>query len=86
MAILGSNAFDVTDIDVTTLRFGVNNALPAHRRLFHLEDVNLDGFIDLVSHYRTQQTGIIPGDTGACLAAGTFDAMLVVGCDTIVTR
>jgi hypothetical protein len=67
VALLGTDTFDVTTVDVTTLRFGPSDALPAHNLTDaevyaeHLEDVNYDGYIDLVSHYRTKQTGIAVG-------------------------
>jgi len=73
VALLGSDTFDVTTVDVTTLRFGPSDALPAHDLTDpavyaeHLQDVNYDGYIDLVSHYRTRQTGIAFGQTSADL-------------------
>ncbi len=91
VAILGNAAFDVTTVDVTTLTFGVDGATPAHDltdpAVFadHLQDVNSDGFMDLVSHYRTQDTGIAKGDTEACLAGVTTGGVAIFGCDVIKT-
>lgn len=94
VAILGSASFDVTDVDVTSLEFGPNGAAPVHDLTDpdvyaeHLQDVNGDGFVDLVSHYRTQDTGIVAGDTVACLTGGkTTDPLndTIQGCDTIRT-
>ena len=71
VAILGSAIFDVTTVDVTTLVF--EGASPAHDLADpdvyadHLQDVNLDGFTDLVCHFRTQDTGIATGDIEATL-------------------
>ena len=78
MAILGSDTFDATTVDVTTLAFGPTGALPVHDLTAgdvlteHTEDANLDGLIDLVSHYRCSETGIATGDTEACLTASTI--------------
>jgi hypothetical protein len=77
VAVLGSASFDVRDVDVTSLAFGPLGAAPAHDLTDpdvyaeHLQDVNGDTYTDLVSHYRTQDTGIPAGATTATL---TFDA------------
>ncbi|MCH8345573.1 MAG: hypothetical protein IIC87_01440 [Chloroflexi bacterium] len=91
VAILGSATFDVTSVDVTALTFGPNGATPAHDLADpavyadHLQDVNSDGFMDLVSHYRTQDTGIAKGDTEACLTGATTGGVVIFGCDAIKT-
>jgi len=91
VAILGSDTFDVTDVDVTTLQFGPGGATPAHDLTDsdvyndHLEDVNDDGFMDLVSHYRTRETGIDAGDTEATLTGQTTGSIPIQGSDSIRT-
>ena len=67
VAILGSDAFDVADVDMTTLAFGPDGAAPAHRDGGHTEDANDDGFTDFLSHYWTQEMGIVPEDPVACV-------------------
>ncbi len=90
VAILGGASFDITTVDVTTLTFGPDGATPAHDLTDplvyadHLQDVNSDGFTDLVSHYRTQDTGIAKGDTEACLTGDTTGGV-ATGCDAIKT-
>ena len=43
MAILGSNSFDVADVDVMTLAFGPSGASFVHSHGPHFEDVNGNG-------------------------------------------
>jgi hypothetical protein len=89
VAILGSETFDATDVDVTTLALGPDAAAPAHDLtkpgLFedHLRDVNDDGFTDLVSHYRTQETGISRDDAEACITGDLLDSTPFEGCNTV---
>ncbi|MBW2578105.1 MAG: hypothetical protein JRE38_08560 [Deltaproteobacteria bacterium] len=84
VAIFGSYDFDVADIDVTSLTFGIDGALPAIIDKRH-RDVNADGFPDLLSHFRIAETGIEIGDTEACLSGETLDGTPFSGCDTIRT-
>jgi hypothetical protein len=81
VALLGSESFDVADADPGTLVFGPDGAVPTGQP--GVEDVNGDGFTDLVSHYRTQETGIAPGDTEACLEGATFAGLPLRGCDEV---
>jgi len=83
VAILGSAFFDVTDVDVTTLAFGPDGALPVHDPVGHYEDVNGDGFIDLVSHYRQKETGLAVGNTEGCITGETLGGTPFEGCDAV---
>jgi photosystem II stability/assembly factor-like uncharacterized protein len=91
MALLGSEDFDIHDVDVTTLTFGPAGATPKHDLTDewsyseHVEDVNLDGFMDLVTHYPTRDTGIGCGDTEAALSGELLDGRPFEGTDEIRT-
>jgi hypothetical protein len=91
VAILGSDSFDVADVDVTTLVFGPDGATPifdlANPLVYWLShwDVNGDDRMDLLSSYRIAETGIALGDTEACLAAETIDGVGFEGCDAVTT-
>ena len=85
VAILGSATFHVDEVDVTTLAFGPGGAATAHRAGGHFKDVDDDGLTDLISHYRTDETGIAPQDTEACVTGELLDGTPFEACDDIVT-
>ena len=91
VAILTNDNFDALDVNWTTVRFGPNEASPVHD-LFdpmtytnHTMDIDGDGDRDMVLHFRTQETGISPGDTGAVLTGKTVNGDPIIGSDSIRT-
>jgi len=75
VAILGGANLD---LDVSSLAFGPDGASPAHGA-GHVEGDNL------VVHFRTQDTGIVKGDTEACVTGETNGGTPIKGCDAIKT-
>jgi hypothetical protein len=83
VAVLGSVYFDASQIDPATVAFGPNGAPAAHNG--HVEDVNDDGFSDMVVHFKTGDTGIACGDTEATLTGQTFGGVDITGTDSVKT-
>lgn len=89
VAILGSANFDVTTVDVTTLAFGPDGASPVHDLSDpdtydeHIQDVNDDGFLDLVSHYNQKETEIACDNTEATLFGTLFDGTSFEAADSV---
>jgi hypothetical protein len=89
VAIFGSDYLDVASIDVETLRFGPGQASTKHDLSQtwtyneHLQDLNLDGFIDLVAHFPTKESGFDCEDESALLIADLIDESSIEGEDSI---
>jgi len=92
VAILGGAGFNVRDIDVTTLVFGPGGAVPAHNLsdpvvlASHLEDVNGDGNLDLLTHYLQSAIGLTVGTTQACVNGVTKAGIVFDGCDAVMVK
>ncbi len=93
VAILTTTDFDATTVDHTTVRFGRKGteAIETHKNKKtgelkrHEEDVDSDGDIDLVFHFRVGDTKIKFGDKKAILTGKTFDSQKIKGKDSIRT-
>jgi hypothetical protein len=84
VAILTTDTFDATTVDPSSVEFGPDGAIEAHRR-GHIEDVDGDGDDDLVLHFNTRDAGIQCGDTSVTLTGQTFSEQEVEGTDAITT-
>jgi hypothetical protein len=74
VAILTTEDFDALTVDDESVLFGLDEAEKVHGQA-HFEDVDDDGDLDLLLHFRTQDTGIALGDTEACLIGQTYDGI-----------
>ena len=83
VAILSSATFDASTIDPASVQFGPSGATSTQNSL---EDSNGDGRLDLVLHFRAQETGIQTSDTQACLTGQTDGGLRIEGCDSLQTK
>jgi hypothetical protein len=84
VTILTTESFDATTVDPLSVRFGPNRTVEAHGR-GHIEDADGDGDLDLVLHFKMQDTGIACGQSETSLFGETFDGTPFTGSDSIVT-
>jgi len=84
VAILGTNDFDVLQVDQTTIRFGPDEA-PLDPAQCKVKDFNEDGLSDLSCKFKMSDTGIACGDTEATLIGKTFGGESISGTDSIET-
>lgn len=80
VAILSSPAFDATTVDRNTVIFAGASPLSIGQTP---EDVNGDGLLDVVLHFKTQDLNLQPGDTEACLTGKTLAGQDIEGCDSV---
>ena len=86
VAILGAVDFDVANVDPASVSLAgasVKLVGKSDKYLCHQDDVNLDGFIDLICQIYTAQFFIEAGETTAILEAVTFDGTKLRGEDVI---
>ncbi len=82
VAILSTEDFDASTVEPETVRFGPDAASAVQSAL---EDVDGDGDLDMILHFKTQDTGIKAGDTEATLTGETIGGIPLGGTDSVRT-
>ena len=82
VAILTTEQFDATSIDVTSLRFGATGEEAAAVRAL-LDDVDDDGDTDLFVFFRTQHTDIDCETLFTYLSGATLTGVRIAGTDSV---
>jgi hypothetical protein len=92
VTILGGADFDVSRIDAATLRLGPAAARPVYDltdpfvRALHTKDVNGDGRLDLVVHFRSRLAGLTcDGDGESVLVGRLVDGTAIRAVGTIAS-
>jgi len=76
--------FDATTVDPLSVAFGPSGAKESHNK-GHIEDVDGDGDMDMMLHFKTPSTGIACGATSASLTGQTLNGDAIAGSDAIQT-
>jgi len=78
VAVLGSETFDASTVDPSTVEFA--NAHPVR---WTMEDVNNDGYMDMLFFFNTRDLSLIGGSTEATLIGATVGGQSIQGTDTV---
>jgi hypothetical protein len=85
VAILTTDSFDATTVDLAKVFFGTTGteAAPVHSAL---ERMSMETSVPImILHFKTQETGIQCGDTSAYLTGESFGGQAIEGSDSIRT-
>ena len=82
VAVLTTAAFDAATVDPSTVRFGPNAATDVNGR-GQFNDVDRDGDVDLVLHFRTRDTGVVCGISSIVLSGSTYSGEQLKGFDSV---
>jgi len=92
VAILGSETFDVRDVNASTINIGgisltMRGSVKKPKLAYSFEDVNGDGYIDLIAFFDVQElinAGILTEDTIALKLDGNlYDGTPITGTDSV---
>ena len=83
LAILGSEDFEVSSADVTTLVLDPYGIPSVHSIDSDHSDSNGDGFSDLLVHFHIEETEVEFSSSEVCVSGETVAGITFSGCDTV---
>lgn len=84
VAVLSNSSFDaITQVDLDSLTFGRTGDELSQARMPHEEDVNGDGLLDIVCHFKTSLTGFVQGSVIGVLKGKTMAGTALQGMDSV---
>jgi hypothetical protein len=85
VALLGSADFDVSSVDLATVRFGKMHEMDSGALALRSapQDVNGDGYMDIVFHFKIKDTGLETSDMEACVHGMTLAGEHFCGHDSV---
>ena len=86
VAILGSFDLDVTQINPNSIMLGSAGLATRGKKeklAFACDDVNNDGYTDLVAHFLVQELELAESDTSLTLIAELFNGFGILGIDSV---
>ena len=83
VAILNLGNFVDSSVDPSTVTFGPTKAIPTTDST--LDDVNGDGVVDEIYHFKIEETGIACGDFESTLTGKTYGGTPITGADILTT-
>lgn len=84
VAIFGNISFDVTKINITSIRLdGLSIKIVNNKYLAHIEDYNKDGYNDLIVQIKNKKGAFPQGTKTATLTGNLIDDTLFEGTDKI---
>ena len=84
VAVLGSDTFDVTNINSSTIKFGKTGTEASPVRAPLLRDLNRDGKVDAMYGFMTFSSGFGLGDTQGILTGKLNDGTDIKGTDSVL--
>lgn len=84
VAVHGSNDFDITELDSSTVKFGKTGTETTSVRAPLIRDLNGDGFADVMYGFMTNDCCFQLGDTEGWLKGSTISGIPVEGSDSVL--